>query len=155
VVIYATQLLVERGGDLNKRDATEHGLLVQPGIDINVFKFLVDNGCDIFNGLESGFMHALISNNPEYLRYLVQNNRISPDNLNRTFSTGFWCLVQCRECADLLLSMGLDINIRDRDDLTALGRLLLEEQEASPEIPAPYLRRAERIAILREKGARE
>jgi hypothetical protein len=160
----ARRLLSQPGVDLNKHPELGYGLISQHHMNIDVFKLLVDRGCDFLRRgslAESGFINAVMSDNPEYLRYLVQSHRISPDELNgirSTMSNVTWSRIKHREIVDLLLELGLDINNIDLgpNGRTPLGWLLFEQESGLPEIvQPPQLTRDELIALLREKGAVE
>lgn len=130
--IPAARLLVEHlQGDaqgnaryLNKLDDHGQPLLAKYGVDLRVFKFLVEQGADILTGNEqSGFFQALTNGRADLIAFILDQRLVRVDRMSPALQFHMWTSVDSEQIALFLRQYGFNPNVKNAAGDTPLIHL--------------------------------
>lgn len=127
----AAKLLVSEGGDLNKLNEKGQRFFSSTyalGSDMKVFQYFVDQGIDLITKTDSKnktiFRSIVERENPEYLRYVLSNNKVKPNDINTDEQVELWINIGSSKTGKILHQYEFNVNVRDKEGFTPLHRLV-------------------------------
>lgn len=123
--LYAAKELVKHKGNVNRLSSDKESLLTSANLE--VFKFLLDNGAKITTKLDND-KTCLIYLSLDHLQYLVECKQkgkiqINPQDFSASEQAHVWIFVKTTEAAFALKNLGFDPNVKNgnMDVLTYLA----------------------------------
>lgn len=151
----AARLFIERGGDVNRRDASGRSLLdYLTLLDMECFELFMKNGFNLLSQDRSGrsyFLCIASNRDTKFLRYVLENRLVNIHHVSNEEQVRLWVYLENVEAGQLLRYYGFRVNI-EANGSSALLRIV--ERASGGYAKQSHLPLIDHVRFLLDCGAR-